>query len=625
MSGRRSIQKNLFLIIFQFVLVVVFMAVLAYLQSEIMSNVRSYVRAEGLYTKGHMLAIYHLQQYVNNGSEENIPLFERYIEIPKGDRMAREALQQKNPDLELAYQGFLQAKNDPRDIPGMIRLFLYFQNMPYLRDAIQIWTEADQLISELELTSHELINSVKQADLDAITTLLSEVEMLNHQLVAKEIEFSLAMTEGSHWMKSTLMLLTVVFLLILLSLAALLTRRFVRNISQIEAELEQHRFNLERLVDERTHKLENVLEGTNAGTWDWNLASGEVSVNEKWTGMLGYALDELAPVHFEFWESNLHPEDKDVATAMLQAHLEGERDYYDVEFRLLHKQGEWVWINARGKITERDDAGQPLRMSGTHIDISDKKVFELEREAARQDAENANREKSRFLANMSHELRTPMHAILNFSKLGLKKAHTEAIRNYLTKIHTSGVRLTRLLDDLLDLAKLEASKMQVDCEKLDMVDLTRECLSEVDSLIAAKGLNIELSGDQHVMAEVDRKLITQVIINLLSNAIKFSDSQALVQISLQQVLRDSRDCLLFSITDEGIGIPAEELDKIFDSFFQSTKTRSGGGGTGLGLPISRKIITLHEGEIWANSPPPGRERGSCFCFVIPLEHAGQNR
>jgi len=237
-------------------------------------------------------------------------------------------------------------------------------------------------------------------------------------------------------------------------------------------------------------------------------------------------------------------------------------------------------------------------------------------------AENANESKSRFLANMSHELRTPMHAILGFSHLATKYSENAKMNEYLDKILVSGKRLTTLLDDLLDLSKLEAGKMTLDLEYNDLTLLAGSSVEEVSSLAREKHIRIKINTDKPMMAYYDKKLITRVVINILANAIKFSPANSQVDILISH--NDSSGTLTMQIIDEGFGIPKDELDEVFDSFVQSSKTRSNSGGTGLGLPISKEIIELHRGAMWVESPAQGRSQGSSFTFQIPVQHIFKN-
>ena len=233
---------------------------------------------------------------------------------------------------------------------------------------------------------------------------------------------------------------------------------------------------------------------------------------------------------------------------------------------------------------------------------------------AKEKAELASQEKSRFLANMSHELRTPMHAIHSFTKLTLKRDLDPKARHFLENIEISTARLTHLLNDLLDLSKLEAGKMELNLHSSDIAKIITKTLHAVDSLIKDKKLEVDISEISAFTVELDENLIMQVITNLLSNAIKFSPEKG--RVMLTSTMKNNK--VLFSIEDEGIGIPADEQETIFDPFVQSSKTMSKSGGTGLGLPICKEIIDLHGGEIWAESPPAGKTQGARISFSIPL-------
>lgn len=242
---------------------------------------------------------------------------------------------------------------------------------------------------------------------------------------------------------------------------------------------------------------------------------------------------------------------------------------------------------------------------------------------AKESAEQANHSKSEFLANMSHELRTPLHGILSFARFGVKnviKGDLEKLAKYFDRINTSGERLLILLNDLLDLAKLEAGQMQLEKQSRDLKQVADTCAAEFEAQLTEKQLSIhwqDTSGS--TIANFDSARISQVISNLLSNAIKFSIAEQSIFInfaSYELLLVDEQPIpgLLCSIRDQGIGIPEGELDSVFDKFIQSSKTKSNAGGTGLGLAICAEIIKAHNGKIWAEQCKDG---GAIFKFFIP--------
>ena len=232
-----------------------------------------------------------------------------------------------------------------------------------------------------------------------------------------------------------------------------------------------------------------------------------------------------------------------------------------------------------------------------------------------QEAIVANQAKSEFLANMSHELRTPLHSILSFASFGTKKytnVKPEKLLDYFNRIKKSGQMLLELLNDLLDLAKLESRKAMFAFEPSNLGILVSSVTNELDTLLSERKLSIrhELSKfDGEVTLDADK--IKQVLRNLLNNAIKFSPEGGTIDIAICRVASSVR----VSVRDQGPGIPQNELEAVFDKFIQSSKTKTGAGGTGLGLAICHEIVAAHKGRIWAENRPEG---GAVFSFEIPL-------
>lgn len=241
---------------------------------------------------------------------------------------------------------------------------------------------------------------------------------------------------------------------------------------------------------------------------------------------------------------------------------------------------------------------------------------------AREKADEANQAKSEFLANMSHELRTPMHAILGYAKLGRDRVRIIArdkLTGYLDEILQAGSRLLNLIDDLLDLSKMNAGKMNYEFQEHSLHAIAVSVHQELKTLIEEKNLTVvieQIEFDDNLI--IDTGKIGQVIRNLLSNAIKFSSKYDQIEIKIT----DHGDNIKCSVSDSGVGIPEDELDDIFDMFIQSSKTVTGAGGTGLGLSICKEIVTHHNGLIWAENNSKG---GAVFHFSLPKQQSKEIR
>jgi signal transduction histidine kinase len=238
------------------------------------------------------------------------------------------------------------------------------------------------------------------------------------------------------------------------------------------------------------------------------------------------------------------------------------------------------------------------------------RTAEIER--ARLAAEDAGRAKALFLANMSHELRTPMHAILSYAQLG-RDASPEEQREYLDRIAQRGQLLLNLLNDLLDLSRLEVGSMSVELAPNDLEALARSAVAIAAPSFQAKQVSVHISRAPDCTscrASVDAVLMGKLFDNLLSNAARYSPPGGKVRLTFScSLVNDGtrpRPVLDLAIADEGVGIPESELELVFDKFVQSSKTRSNAGGTGLGLAICREIVALHGGRIRAsNNQGPG--------------------
>ena len=361
-------------------------------------------------------------------------------------------------------------------------------------------------------------------------------------------------------------------------------------------------------------KLEQILEATRVGTWDWDVTSNILRFDGRWAEIAGYELSELASSRQNAWRRLCHPDDLERSNKMLAEVLSGQSQYYDCECRMRHKNGGWIWIRDRGKITARSADGKPLRMSGTHADITRRKHEEEELQGARIAADGANKAKSAFLAIMSHEIRTPLNGIIGATELLAATELSETQAEFVAMAHTSGNSLLSTINDILDYSKIESAQIELENTVFSIDQVVEEVIDIVAPAARKRGIDIAYIPDLPVRPPVsgDPMRLRQVLTNLAGNAVKFTD-KGWVEISVKD-LPGGRT--RFSVTDTGIGIPPDRIPDLFNPFTQAeVSTSRKYGGTGLGLAISKNLVDLMGGQLSVSSRVG---EGSEFAFSIPL-------
>jgi hypothetical protein len=256
---------------------------------------------------------------------------------------------------------------------------------------------------------------------------------------------------------------------------------------------------------------------------------------------------------------------------------------------------------------------RPASIVSAFMDVTEFREAERATREARDAAEEASRSKTEFIANISHELRTPLQSILGFSELGQLRSGSQAkLGTMFGDIHAAGQRMLALVNDLLDVSKIESTVGTFHLERIDIRGLVRDVAAELAPLVQARQLQLSLQlSEAPLVAKVDPMRFQQVVRNVLANAVRFSPTGAPLRVQCD-IGDDTR--IELAVVDKGPGIPPDELEHIFEAFVQSSKTKDGSGGTGLGLAISRKILQAHGGEICAENNPGG---GSTFRIFLP--------
>ena len=377
------------------------------------------------------------------------------------------------------------------------------------------------------------------------------------------------------------------------------------------------------LRDER-NRLTSILTGTGAGTWQWNVQTGEFRVDERWVNMLGWTLAEWNPTTLKESERSLHPDDVAFSDELVAKHFAGETEQYECEYRFTHRDGHIVWMLDRGRVMTWTPDGRPEWMYGTHVDISRLKEQELELRRTAEQAQAASRAKSEFLATMSHEIRTPMHGILGMLQLLRDTGLTQDQSQYAELARTSALSLMGILDDVLDLSKVEAGRLELEevpFEPATQLSAAGEMMRE-RAETKGLGYQIDVTPDLPALVRGDPHRLRQVVVNLLSNAVKFTEKGS-VQLRIGgNDLQGDRFQLELTVTDTGVGMDKGTVNQLFTAFMQAdASTTRVYGGTGLGLAISLRLVELMAGAIDVSSEVGV---GSTFTVTVPLKRVGDS-
>ena len=374
----------------------------------------------------------------------------------------------------------------------------------------------------------------------------------------------------------------------------------------------------ETALAESEERLQLALQGSNAGLFDWDVEKNEVYCSPLYMRLTG-SDETLTTRTTEELMAGINPDDLPHYLEAVKAHLKGGLEI-DVEYRAQHTDGHYVWLYLRAQGTF-DEFGRAVRMTGSVIDVTARKEAELALETARMEAQAATEAKSEFLATMSHEIRTPMNGVLGMAQLLSDTELDEEQREYVDVIRLSGNTLVTLINDILDLSKLEAGKLDLEDTVVAPAQIASNVVQLLQSAASSKGLFLEYEVDGNMPAAVrgDPTRLNQILFNLVGNAVKFTESGS-VRIKLDLGWDDAgSERFIFSVTDTGIGISAPAQKNLFDKFSQAdSSTTRKFGGTGLGLAISRQLVEMMGGEIVVES----REgEGSTFRFWVPLQRA----
>jgi PAS domain S-box-containing protein len=373
----------------------------------------------------------------------------------------------------------------------------------------------------------------------------------------------------------------------------------------------------EEMLRESEARFREIVDIPGKFIWETTLDGKILFISDRVQEVLGF---KPADLNLRSFFENIFSEDAVIATAKFYYAAQKGQRFSDLEYRSNTKDGGVIWLTARGG-PMYDSEEKVIGYRGICEDITERKQIQQELIAAKDAAESANRAKSDFLANMSHEIRTPMNAMVGMTGLLLGTNLSSEQRDYAQTVRQSADTLLTIVSEILDFSKIESGKLELENHPFDLALLVEEAVDCVALQSGDKGLELhwQIAPDLPPGFSGDVTRLRQILFNLLSNAVRFT-SKGDVSVTVTRAENETgAHFVLFSVWDSGIGIPADKVNKLFQSFSQvDASTTRKYGGTGLGLAISRKLAEMMGGNIWVESEEGS---GSVFHVAVPLEEA----
>lgn len=364
-----------------------------------------------------------------------------------------------------------------------------------------------------------------------------------------------------------------------------------------------------------------ALEGSEFGVWEWDLEKDSLYFSPKLKELYGYQPEELQPTT-EFWIRTCHPDDLVPTKYALDNHLENNTQQFQSDRRVQHRDGTYRWFQSRGVVIDRDAAGHPLKVVGSVVDITERKKMEEELIHAKNSAEANVKTKRRFLANISHEIRTPMHAIMGIAEQLTRSTLNDKQEYYLRIINDSARALLGIINDVLDISKIEEGKLKIEHVDFGMREILYNVFNLFSDTAEQKNLRYKLNFDERLnrLFSGDPARVRQILLNIISNALKFTE-KGTITISCRLLSRsDNQYNVLFECTDTGIGMSEEMKMKLFEDFSQEDESfERKYGGSGLGLAITNELVHLMNGSITVKSV---KDEGTTINIVLPFTASG---
>lgn len=363
-------------------------------------------------------------------------------------------------------------------------------------------------------------------------------------------------------------------------------------------------------------RLELAIHAANLAWWEWDVKSDILNYDFRRTDMVGYGFDEY-PKYAKEIQATIHPEDKKVFHEILDTHMKGKSPDFEHEYRIKHKDGGYIWVRDKGKVTEYDVIGAPSKVSGLIYDITEMKTSQLKLQESEKVLRDSNTAKDKLFSIISHDLRGPIGSIyqfLDYISSNPNQFNQEELQEVLISMKNSSKVTYEMLDNLLLWARSQGSKIEYRADVVNAFEVLVDTKTVLNSLAKNKGLSVKIKTTPDVFFYADKESIKTVLRNLLSNAIKFSNNGKSVFLEARKLPADKK--VLFVVKDNGVGIPETVIERLFRvDIKSSTIGTAGEKGTGLGLLLCKEFVEANGGEISVTSRI---NEGSVFSFTVPM-------
>ena len=573
-----------------FVMAILLLAVLCSGIVGVLSAARAYVGGESLYSKGQKNAVLWLDRYLRSGRQAD---YRRYLEalaIPLGDRMAQLELDKPTPDDAVVRRGFLQGGNDPADLALLIGFYRLFGHAPPVAEAIATWAHADEDLVRLQDLGERIHQArVSRTDDGWQSAFGIEIGLLDAQLNAAELRFSRQLGQAARWAQGLLLMATAGLALALIVAGLLFARMMWLRLAMSQ-----------RAVEEGNARWTLAAEAGQLGLMEWRMRDDTVLLDPR-----AIAIYELPPAPgnvypAEVLRQRVHPDDRAEMKHGAARALAGQGPVVQ-RFRVSLPSLGLRHLEVDGR-TFQADGRAVSHLVGLVRDVTDEvsaQNTKLE-EGAAQRTYQARRE---FLSRVSHELRTPLNAVIGFSDLMRTDPHdpltpTQAAR--LDRVVDGGQYLLRLVNDLLDVARLEVGEMSIALGSVRLAPMLRSAIDLLEPARAARGISVAVDEPPpQLLVVADPMRLKQVFVNIVSNAIKYNRAGGTVFVGFSLTATQA----VLTVRDEGAGMSSQQQRDLFIPFRRLGDESHAPEGAGLGLVISRHLVERQGGSLDVTSSP----------------------